>query len=313
MLEGLISAVAGFAAATIGKQLTERAIDAVLDEFGVQVVEAVLQTQDEQRATLRNLDRNVDALLRGAYRAGMIFLAEAGRRTRPLTERREFLDKARDRFFEALGTEGRFPVRRAQIRIALSAAAVAKDDWIEAERPLEYATLDLLEAAHARMKGNVWVGWWNRAGEVLPALDAVRGLRIALGAMSRSLPDFTLPARDSGIANPVELALLNRRVRDRARYRASTEACVERFLIEPTESLLRFSASPPSLGAPPRLSIEADRVATWLARSEWGPNGLRFEAGIDDIGAEPRLLAKAFAAERRADWPQRHLHRWLSA
>jgi len=289
LLTLIVTAIAASAAEKTLGLLVDKVHDKVLDEAAARIVGAVVQSQAEQLALLRGIDRNVEAILQGDFRAGLIFIESAARPQRSPEERIDLLGKARDRFFDALGKEGDNPPRAALIWLQLGITYVALDAWLDAEEALERATLAGLAASPGLVRRTL-TGSKSDVGKVLPLLSQIREARIALGAAPRSVPMF-VPSR-AGAQWPLAVG------------GASPE---ESFLLTlpPWKPLVAYPtallASVVDGSSPGPESAEAASIVI----AACGP----FWAFLDDnaVGrGVAREVAAKYLAERRRGWPPRH-------
>jgi hypothetical protein len=79
---------------------------------------AILDDQDRQLEQLKGIQADTQALLRGPYQTGMIWLREAAVQNISEQDQQDFIEKARDKFMDALGQEHE-PFRKALIEYQL--------------------------------------------------------------------------------------------------------------------------------------------------------------------------------------------------
>jgi hypothetical protein len=79
------------------------------------ILKVLLDSQKEQFQRLEEIKADTQAILQGPYNTGLSWLRDAARAHSTDEERRDFIEKARDKFMEAYGNELRVPFRRALI------------------------------------------------------------------------------------------------------------------------------------------------------------------------------------------------------
>jgi hypothetical protein len=98
LAEVMLKAAPGVAGAAVGQ------VDPLMAQVVTNALGAILQGQSEQLKQLERVGADTKALLQGPYQSGLTWLNEAAN-SQTAEERREYIEKSRDKFVEAEGQE----------------------------------------------------------------------------------------------------------------------------------------------------------------------------------------------------------------
>lgn len=125
MINLLLDKVAG----VVESKITGKVIEAVIGEIS--------EADTQQLILLDSIERNLRVLIEAPFKSGLFYLSDAVKPHRELTEKLALIDKAKDKFIEALVIE-QDQLGKVQIRIYIGVCWVLlgknKDacDWFEA-------------------------------------------------------------------------------------------------------------------------------------------------------------------------------------